>query len=138
MTVIVIDASIAVRWFIDDAMSEPARAFRREHGNTCIAPDLVVYEIVNAAWQYVRAKEIERSHYQSAVHGIASYFDWLVGGVTLAGRAADIALQFNHAAYDCFYLALAAQERCALATADRRMAALCRRADIKVSLIERP
>ena len=43
-----------------------------------------------------------------------------------------MALDFGHPVYDCFYVALAAQEHAPLITADRRMVTLAERASIPV------
>jgi predicted nucleic acid-binding protein len=137
VTSIVVDASVGARWFVDDPISEAAKAIRLDQDVTCIAPGLIVYEIVNVLWKSIRAGKLTPEHYAAIIGELPASFDDLVDGRALSNQAADFALRFNHPAYDCFYLALAAQEGCALVTADRGMAALCRRADIKVSLIER-
>jgi predicted nucleic acid-binding protein len=38
----------------------------------------------------------------------------------LAAAAARLAIELDHPAYDCFYLALALQEQCPVVTADQR------------------
>ena len=138
MTSIVVDASEAARWFVDDPISEAAKSIRLDQDVACIAPGLIVYEIVNVLWKAARAGKLAPAHYATVIRDLPPYFDHLADGLTLSSQAADFALRFNHPAYDCFYLALAAQEGCALVTADRGMAALCRRVDIEVRLIERP
>jgi predicted nucleic acid-binding protein len=50
----------------------------------------------------------------------------------LLARALTLAITFHHPIYDCFYLALAEREGCALITADEGMVAVGRKAKIKV------
>ncbi|MBX9826741.1 MAG: type II toxin-antitoxin system VapC family toxin [Xanthobacteraceae bacterium] len=45
--------------------------------------------------------------------------------VNLNDRALAIGIELRHPVYDCFYLALAEQRHCQLATADERLIARC-------------
>jgi predicted nucleic acid-binding protein len=53
----------------------------------------------------------------------------------LAAAATHYSAELDHPIYDCFYVALACHEGAALATADRKMAALARRAGVAVETI---
>jgi predicted nucleic acid-binding protein len=54
-------------------------------------------------------------------------FDALVSGSDLAERVITIAIGLDHAAYDCFYLALAEVRDAPVITADRRLLQKTRR-----------
>jgi predicted nucleic acid-binding protein len=45
----VVDASVALKWFLDEEGSEHAR--RLKSLEEVIAPDLIVAEVSNAAWR---------------------------------------------------------------------------------------
>jgi len=120
---VVVDASVAVRWFIDVPGSEKAyRLIKNEEG--IVAPDLVMAETASALWKAVRFAGLELA---TATEAIAAAFDELVSARTLADRALAIALELRHPVYDCFYLALAQVRGSRLVTADDRLLRVCAR-----------
>lgn len=47
----VVDASVALKWFVDEPDSAPALALRNAHiagQSPLVAPDLLIYEVANA------------------------------------------------------------------------------------------
>lgn len=56
-----------------------------------------------------------------AVEATLLPFDALVATEELRGRALELAIDLNHPIYDCFYLALAERERCAIISADAKL-----------------
>jgi predicted nucleic acid-binding protein len=119
---LVVDASVAVRWFVE-APGSSAAATLLEGDEILLAPDLVVSEVVNVAWKLVRAGEISREHGARIAVAIGHSFTRLVPAPQLAERAFALAVELDHPVYDCLYLALAEREGCRLVTADRRLAA---------------
>ena len=53
----------------------------------------------------------------------------VVASIELLAEAISLSTRLNHPAYDCFYLALARQNACALVTADKRLIARCQQPD---------
>ena len=53
---LIVDASVAIKWFIDEPGSEVARRLWRDEPDL-LAPDLLVPEVCNAAWRKVRLGE---------------------------------------------------------------------------------
>jgi predicted nucleic acid-binding protein len=92
-----------------------------ERGDVLIAPDLIIPEVCNAAWKGVRRGMMLASQQANAATRLPAILDELVPSAQLAPRAATLALQLDHAAYDCFYLALAEQRSGILISADRRL-----------------
>jgi predicted nucleic acid-binding protein len=88
---LVVDASVAIKWFID----EP----------DLLAPDLLVPEVCNAAWRKVRRGESHPTQAKQIAqrlrHGVLA----LRPSAPLAARAMELALDLDHPVYDCFYLA---------------------------------
>lgn len=117
---LVVDASVALRWYVDSPGSPAAVALLEEEGSL-IAPDLVVSEVGNAAWRLVRSGEIGAKHGRRIAAAIASAFSVLASGPRLSSRAFELALELEHPVYDCFYLALADLEATQVITADRRL-----------------
>jgi predicted nucleic acid-binding protein len=119
--VVVVDASVAVKWFIDEPGTAAAKGWLAL-GTRPMAPDLVVPEVCNVLWQRARAGDVPAGQAATAMSALERYYERLVPTAPLAERALGIALDLGHPAYDCFYLALAERERTRLLTADKRLA----------------
>ncbi|MDP2411928.1 MAG: type II toxin-antitoxin system VapC family toxin [Pseudolabrys sp.] len=118
---LVVDASVAVQWALNEAGTTRALALREEEN--LIAPSLIATEIGNALWKAVRRGAVARTEALDTMAAILIPFDALVPVEDLRHRALDIAIDLDHPIYDCFYLALAERERCPLVTADKRLLA---------------
>lgn len=121
---LVVDASVALRWLVAFENSDKAERLI-ESGETLIAPDIVIPEITNAIWKYVVFGDITPSEAQAACARAATAFESLVPSSLLKDRALAIAIELKHAAYDCFYLALAEGREAPLVTADERLVRRC-------------
>ncbi|HEY1935142.1 MAG TPA: type II toxin-antitoxin system VapC family toxin [Acetobacteraceae bacterium] len=117
---LVIDASVALKWFLQEAGSDEAAALL-DREDLLIAPDLIVAEVCNAGWKAVRAGTALAQQLEVAAARLPAVLDELVPLRALAADAAAASLALDHPAYDCFYLALAAQRDARLVTADRRL-----------------
>jgi predicted nucleic acid-binding protein len=116
----VVDASVAVKWLVDEPFSgEAARLL--DGRATLVAPDLLFAEATNALWSLCRRGDITRDDFAEAV-GVLKAAPVAVPHPLrqLAASAARLAIDLGHPAYDCFYLALALQEQFPVVTADRR------------------
>jgi predicted nucleic acid-binding protein len=78
-------------------------------------------EIGNALWKKTMRKEIGRGEAVAALRLALSHFAEFISLDDLRETALELAVGLRHPIYDCFYLALAQRERCALVTADRRL-----------------
>jgi predicted nucleic acid-binding protein len=116
---IVTDASVALKWLVDDEGSAAARDLLLHED--AIAPELIVAEICNAAWRLARAGLLTAEQYGVIPRRIDEFFIRLVPILPLAPRAAAIARELDHPAYDCFYVALAEASSAKLITADKRL-----------------
>ncbi len=119
---LVVDASVAAKWFLKVDGSDRAAGLRGS-GDDLIAPSLIVAEIGNAVWKRAIWREVSARDAVRALQTAISLFTQLIAPTDLAARATEIAIELRHPIYDCFYLALAERERCALITADRRLIA---------------
>jgi predicted nucleic acid-binding protein len=115
----VVDASVALKWFVEDEGSAMARQLVARD-EPLFAPDLVVAETCNGAWLLHRASRISAEQYRAIAAQIATPFSRRAPLDQLAPRAAAIAAALAHPVYDCFYLALAELIPDTLVTADRR------------------
>lgn len=118
---VVVDASVAIKWFISEDLHDLARALLYDRGGDLQAPDLIMAEVANVAWkktlrgeithQQARAIPLETNACLSAQHSSAS----------LVGPAMEIGLTLKHPIYDCIYVACAVERSCSLVTADARL-----------------
>ncbi|MDP2299057.1 MAG: type II toxin-antitoxin system VapC family toxin [Pseudolabrys sp.] len=116
---VVIDASVAVLWTLQQTGSDRAAALSSETG--LIAPSIILAEVGNAIWKAVRRGDLPRAESAMAIDLALSPFEQLTSVEELRVRALEIALELDHPIYDCFYLALAERERCPMVTADKRL-----------------
>ena len=117
MRAVVVDASVAVKWFLPEIHAEAARrvlARRRE----LLAPDLIWAEVGNALWKQSRRAQIS----PEAARGILQDFERFPlrtsPAKALLEPAWELAARFDISVYDSLYLALAIGRRCVLVTAD--------------------
>ena len=114
----VVDASVAIKWVVDEAGSEQAALLRQK---PLFAPDLLLAECANILWKKARRGELSEAE---AIFGARLL---LRGGVQLEAMsnllepATRLALSLDHPAYDCAYLALSQMLSCAMVTADERL-----------------
>jgi predicted nucleic acid-binding protein len=121
---LVVDASVAARWFLTLEKSEVAVEILNS-GERLIAPELVLVETTNAAWKAKAFGGVALETVSDFVEKSARLFHELVPAADLKDRALEIALDLKQPAYDCFYLALAEQRECRLVTADERLQSRC-------------
>jgi predicted nucleic acid-binding protein len=117
----VIDASVAFKWIVDEEGSAAAAALIGRED--LIAPALLHAEVANALWTRLRRGELrdgpEPSSYLSRLSSLVRTVDETLQ----IGRALQLATQLDHPVYDCIYLAIAEAYERKLVTADGRFAA---------------
>ena len=115
----VVDASIAIKWVIQEE-GTPA-ALRLRQAGRLIAPDLLVAECANILWKKVQRGELSKDEALLAARLLEGADIELLPTRSLLGAAARMAIELDHPAYDCLYLALAAAQDCRFVTADARL-----------------
>jgi predicted nucleic acid-binding protein len=118
VTRLVIDASIALKWVVQEDGTDQALVLR-QHAKL-IAPDLLVPECANILWKKVQRKELTRDEALLAARLLQGAEIELLPTRSLLEQAARIAIELDHPAYDCLYLALAMENGCRFVTADER------------------
>lgn len=115
---LVVDASVALKWLVKEDGSEAALALR---DCNLAAPALMRIEAANVLRTLVARKAATPDEAQDlfallrkAPVTIVDHDD------DLEGRALELALDLNHPVYDCVYLALAERMGRRLVTADHR------------------
>ncbi|MEQ1931636.1 MAG: type II toxin-antitoxin system VapC family toxin [Parvularculaceae bacterium] len=116
----VVDASVAVKWFVKHDLTDRARrAFERYD---LIAPSLILAEIGNAMWKYHRAGVASREKLAAVFEGAEfQYFRTEPIDEALSARALALAADLDHPVYDCYYLALSRSFGAPIISDDRRL-----------------
>lgn len=118
MSGLVIDASVAIKWVIEEEGTAEALVLRRQQ---LTAPDLIIPECANILWKKVRRNELSAEEAAFAGRLLANADIDLVPTRPLMDAAIEIAVLLDHPAYDCMYLALAEQNNVTFVTADSRL-----------------
>ena len=117
---LVIDASIAIKWYLPEIHAGAALQYLDE-SLTLLVPELFYTEFGNILWKKCRVGEISIAE----AHGILDE----IGRVPLQQHdihsilkpAFELATVHNSSVYDCVYLALAVTGGCQMVTADRKL-----------------
>jgi predicted nucleic acid-binding protein len=118
----VVDASVAFAWFVAVPNAEQAALLlAAPPGTLLLAPDLVLVELLNAAWKGRRLGAITSEQFQVLASRASEPFSRLFPASALLARAAHWCRELDHPASDCLYVALAERERATLITADQRL-----------------
>ncbi len=125
MNTLVIDASIAIKWVVEEDGTDLALALRKKA--RLMAPDLMAAECANILWKKVQRKELSSDEALIAARLLQSAETELVPTRTLMESATRLAIALDHPAYDCLYLALAVENGCRFVTADERFVNKIRR-----------
>lgn len=119
MSLFVIDASVAIKWVIDESGTREALSLRRHR---LVAPDLLTAECANILWKKVRRGELSEEEALLAARLLARADIEFEPMRPLLEPATRLAVALDHPAYDCAYLALAAARACDFVTADEALA----------------
>ena len=125
MKAYVIDASVAVKWYIPEAKSKEAVKYLdlyERNRATLLAPDLIIAELGNVLLKKIKAKELLA---EDAAE-IAALFTKhcpleLVKAKGLLTAALELAGNLELTVYDSLYLSLALLTETSLVTADRQL-----------------
>jgi predicted nucleic acid-binding protein len=113
---LVIDASIAIKWVVEEDGTREALALRQQA--KLIAPELLVAECANILWKKVQRVELLRDEALLAARLLQGADIELLPTRSLLEAATRMSIEIDHPAYDCLYLALAAKNKCQFVTAD--------------------
>lgn len=120
MTGYVVDASVAVKWLVQEDHSDEAIGLLGG-GARLVAPSLLFAEAANALWAMYRRGDISADDMNDAVDALgAAPVSLPTPMLELAAAASRLGADLGHPVYDCFYLALAIQTQYPVVTADNR------------------
>lgn len=134
----VLDASVAVRWLVEETGSEAARAIV-ESKSLWVVPHLLVTECASALRRKVVSGALSLGDAIAALAILARAVDegFVTFGIDsdVVSSALTLAVATAHKVPDCMYLALAEREGLSLATADIVLARIAERRGLSVLFV---
>ncbi len=124
MTRVVVDASVALKWFVPEELSTDARVFLAAEYEL-LAPDLLWAELANALWKKHRRRELDPRTAGRLLRDFSRVPIEFHATEQWAEPALELALRHGVTVHDGLYLALAAGYGCRVVTADRRLHEAC-------------
>ncbi len=125
---IVVDASLAVKWFLVEVDSLDANRFLSDFAGQIVAPDLINIEVASAFVRRANSNKAEASDMavlldKWAILLMQPAIKLYAGSPLRTREAARIAVAMGHPLKDCLYLSLAQELGCDFITCDARFAA---------------
>jgi predicted nucleic acid-binding protein len=120
----VIDASVAIKWYVPEVESDRAARLltRQRQGEISFhVPDLFLSEVGNIVWKKCRAGELEPRTARAIASALIAVPKTIYAARTLLPSALDLALASHRTVYDCMYVALAVALDGVMITADGRL-----------------
>lgn len=115
----VVDASVAVKWFVAEIHSDAALRLL-EPDVVVSAPDLIGPEFGNTIWKKVRRQELTTAEAAEVLNAFEKIGVEIYPSNVLVSAAFELAIALDRTVHDCLYLALAVAQDAVLVTADRR------------------
>ena len=119
MDVAVVDASVAIKWTIEEDHSE--EALRLASSALLIAPRLMLTECANILWRKSRLGQITADDAKAWHADLALLPIDYLDDHALLPEALALAVALDHAIYDCLYAAASMQSGAPFVTADSRL-----------------
>lgn len=119
MTTFVVDASVAIKWVVEEPGTAAALSIRA--AERLVAPDLWVAECANILWKKVRRGEFSADQALAAAELLEAAGVEVMAGEPAMSHVVRLATTLDHPAYDCVYLAMAAANGWTMVTADDRL-----------------
>ena len=120
MSILVIDASVAIKWFLPETHSINAIRLLTA-GYELLAPDLVFAECGNVLWKKWLRGELEPEVIPAVLGDLGRMNLHIVPTSTIVDEAARIAVTYRRSFYDSVYLAVAATSSGRMITGDEKL-----------------
>jgi predicted nucleic acid-binding protein len=121
----VVDASVVVKWLVEEPGSEHAKQVMAQ---PVLAPDLVIAEVVNVLRRKFEEGKLTVEQAARAAALLENASISFEPTQPLAGDVLDLSLRLRHYSLDCAYLAVAMKQEALLISADEQFVTRCRRA----------
>ena len=120
MSTYVVDASVAVKWFLEEAHTPEALGLL-SNTNQLHAPDFLLVEVASVVCQRIQRGQLLPEPGQQVLPALRLLPIQIAPTTDLLDSAVAIAMSTATSLYDSLYLALAALVEARMVTADRRL-----------------
>lgn len=120
MSTLVIDASVAIKWFLPEPNSINAIRLL-DAGHELAAPDLIFPECGNVLWKKWLRQELEPEVIPVLLGDLCRMNVRIVPTFSLIDEASRIAVAWRRSFYDSIYIALAVASNGHMITADEKL-----------------
>lgn len=124
MTDLVVDSSVAVKWFITETHTAEALRILTDYRNgrlTLLAPDLIYAEFGNIIWKKQVFQGLHATMSEAVIHQFSQLQIRATLSQLLLMDAYNIASTHKRTVYDSLYIALSQREQCPFVTADEKL-----------------
>lgn len=124
MTKIVVDTSVAVKWFVAEQHSAEARLLLDQYQSgslSLLAPDLIVAEFYNVIGKKHSRGILSETDAQAVLSAFHLIDFILSSTVDLLDGAFKIATTYRRSVYDSLFIALSERENCQCVSADEKV-----------------
>ena len=121
---LVVDSSVAVKWFVIEPYSTEARRILDAYQNgllSFLAPDLINAEFGNIIWKKHNFQGLAVSDAEDVLDKYRQLQFTFTPTAELLEDAYKIAVAHRRTVYDALYLALSVRENCQFVTADEKL-----------------
>ena len=128
MSVVVVDVSVAAKWFVPgngEKLADQAFALLNHYDRgevRFIVPDLFWAEFANVMWKAVRLRRLSKASADVTLASLMQRGFPTIPSLKLLDSAFQIATAYDRTVYDSLYVALAVYSKAQLITADERLA----------------
>ena len=120
MTPHLVDASVVIKWFVDEVHAEAARGLQEDQYELS-APDLLWPECRSILWKKVRRGELTPEEARLIWGGLEQQPISAFPSRLILELALEVAFDASRTVYDSYYLASAMLLDCQLVTADQKL-----------------
>lgn len=120
MKPLVVDASVAAKWFLPEDDADRAQALLTGR-YALLAPELLWVEVASVVWKYARKRLLTQVEAERIIEHAMVFPVERHPVEPLLADALKLAIEHDRTVYDCLYLALALRESATLATEDARL-----------------
>jgi predicted nucleic acid-binding protein len=131
---LVVDASVAIKWFVPEIHSDAA-ARLLDPGVLLSAPDLIGPEFANTLWKKVRRQELTADDAAEILKACSALGVVIHPSGQFLPAALELAIALDRTVYDSLYLALAVAQDAALVTADAKFHAAVARSALAAHIL---
>lgn len=124
MDKVVIDSSVAIKWFVVKPYSTEACLLLDKYQSgelLFLAPDLINTEVGNIVWKKQQFQGLASIDAQQIVDAFRLLSFPLTPTASLSVEVHQLAVNYKRTVYDAMYLALSLRQQCQFVTADEKL-----------------